>query len=113
MLTALIPPGLKSHLQPLDTAVNGPFKKLLQQAADEYIEQLESEERLPEVWSIADRRIMAAHIVVIAWAHLSADRELIRKAFLNCGIFIYFDARKRSFVLADGGVVLIRMSSAS
>jgi hypothetical protein len=44
-----IPPGLTSHLQPLDTAVNGPFKKLLQQAADEYIEQLESEERLPEV----------------------------------------------------------------
>jgi hypothetical protein len=32
MLTALIPPGLTSYLQPLDTAVNGPFKKLLQQA---------------------------------------------------------------------------------
>jgi hypothetical protein len=29
MLTALIPPGLTSYLQPLDTAVNGPFKKLL------------------------------------------------------------------------------------
>jgi hypothetical protein len=29
ILTALIPPGLISHLQPLDTAVNGPFKKLL------------------------------------------------------------------------------------
>jgi hypothetical protein len=40
MLTALIPPGLTGYLQPLDTAVNGPFRKLLQQAADEYIGQL-------------------------------------------------------------------------
>jgi hypothetical protein len=29
MLTAFIPPGLINHLQPLDTAVNSPFKKLL------------------------------------------------------------------------------------
>jgi hypothetical protein len=53
-------------LQPLNTAVNGPLKKLLQQAADEYIKQLKSKERLPKVWSIADRRVMAIHIVAIA-----------------------------------------------
>jgi hypothetical protein len=63
MLTALIPPGLTSYLQPLDTAINGPFKKLLQQAADEYIKQLEMEKRLPEPWSVKNRRIMATHIV--------------------------------------------------
>jgi hypothetical protein len=94
MLTALIPPGLTSYLRPLDTAVNGPFKKLLQQAADEYIEQLEREKRLPEFWSIRDRRIMATHIVAMVWTHLSANRELIRKAFLNCGISIHPDGRE-------------------
>jgi hypothetical protein len=102
MLTALIPPGLTSHLQPLDTAVNGPFKKLLQQAADEYIERLEKEERLPEFWSVKDRRIMATHIVAIAWAHLSADKELIRKAFLNCGIFIHPDGREDQLISIKG-----------
>jgi hypothetical protein len=66
ILTALIPPGLTSHLQPLDTAVNSPFKKLLQQAADEYIKQLKSEKRLPKVWSINDRQVMATHIVAMA-----------------------------------------------
>jgi hypothetical protein len=66
ILTALIPPGLTNHLQPLNTAVNGPFKKLLQQAADEYIEQLENEKRLPKIWSVNDRRIMATHIVAMA-----------------------------------------------
>jgi hypothetical protein len=49
MLIALIPPRLISYLQPLDTAVNGPFKKLLQLAADEYIKQLKKEKHLPDV----------------------------------------------------------------
>jgi hypothetical protein len=31
-----------SLLQPLDTAVNGPFKKLIQKEADIYIEELET-----------------------------------------------------------------------
>jgi hypothetical protein len=66
ILTALIPPGLTSHLQPLNTAINGPFKKLLQQAADEYIEQLKNEKRLPKIWLINDRRVMAIYIVAMA-----------------------------------------------
>jgi hypothetical protein len=33
MTTALIPPGLTSLVQPLDTVVNGPFKQFLQEEA--------------------------------------------------------------------------------
>jgi hypothetical protein len=102
IFTAFIPPGLTSHLQPLDTAVNGPFKKLLQQAADEYIKQLESEKRLLKVWLIGDRRVMATYIVAMAWAHLSADKELIRKAFFNCGIFIHSDGREDHLISIKG-----------
>jgi hypothetical protein len=75
---------------------------VLQQTADEYIEQLESERRLPEVWSIGDRRVIATHIVAIAWAHLSADRELIRRTFLNCGISIHPDGRKDHLISSKG-----------
>jgi hypothetical protein len=32
--------------------------------------------------------------MAIAWAYLSANREPIRKAFLNCGISIYPDGRE-------------------
>jgi hypothetical protein len=40
--------------------------------------------------------------VAIAWAHLSADKKLIRKAFLNCGIFIHFDGRKNQLISIKG-----------
>jgi hypothetical protein len=102
MFTALIPPRLTSYLQPLDTAVNGPFKKLLQKAADEYIEQLEREETLPEFWLVRDRRVMTIHIVAMAWAHLSADKGLIRKTFLNYGVSIHSDGRNNRLFSIKG-----------
>jgi hypothetical protein len=45
---------------------------------------------------------MATHIVAMAWAHLSADRELIRKAFLNCGIYIHLDGRENHLLSIKG-----------
>jgi hypothetical protein len=39
--TAIIPPGLTSLVQPLDTAFNGPFKQLLHEEVDLYLEELE------------------------------------------------------------------------
>jgi hypothetical protein len=38
--TALIPSGCTSLLQPLDTAVNKPFKGWLREATEEYLEGL-------------------------------------------------------------------------
>jgi hypothetical protein len=98
MLTALIPLGLTNYLQPLDTAINRPFKKLLQLAADKYIEQLEKKEHLPNVWLVRDRQIMATHIMAIAWAVMQADKKLFRKAFLNYGISIHSNGRKNHLI---------------
>jgi hypothetical protein len=38
---AFIPPGLTNLVQPLDTAVNGPFKTLLQEKVGVYLDELE------------------------------------------------------------------------
>jgi hypothetical protein len=40
--------------------------------------------------------------MAIAWAHLSADRELIRRAFLNCGISIQPDGREDHLISIKG-----------
>jgi hypothetical protein len=82
MTTAIIPPNLTSLVQPLDTAVNGPFKKLLQEAADVYIEELEIEDRMPDSWTIRNRREMATVIVARAWERLRGDFGLIKQAFI-------------------------------
>jgi hypothetical protein len=45
---------------------------------------------------------MATHIMAMAWEHLWANRELIRKAFLNYGIFIHSDGRKDHLLSIKG-----------
>jgi hypothetical protein len=57
---------------------------------------------LPEVWLVADRRVIVTHIMAIAWAYLSIDKELIRKIFLNYGISIYSDGRKGHLISIKG-----------
>jgi hypothetical protein len=51
-----------------DTAVNGTFEKLLQEEADVYMKELETEERMPDFWALKDRRIMA---IIVGWQRLS------------------------------------------
>jgi hypothetical protein len=41
---------------------------------------------------------MAIYIVTMAWAHLSANKELIRKTFLNYSIFIYSDGHETHLI---------------
>jgi hypothetical protein len=86
----------------LDTAVNGPFKKLLQEEADFYLEELETEERMLNFWIIRDRRIMAIIIVARAWQRLLADLDLIKQLFVQCGIFIYSDGHEDHLVNIKG-----------
>jgi hypothetical protein len=45
---------------------------------------------------------MVTHIVAIAWAAMQADKELFRKAFLNCGIFIHPDGREDHLISIKG-----------
>jgi hypothetical protein len=54
--TAMIPPGLTSSLQPLDTAINGPFKRWLRDEADLYTQKREDEGKTE--WTVREKRIM-------------------------------------------------------
>ncbi|RFU36305.1 hypothetical protein B7463_g152, partial [Scytalidium lignicola] len=72
--TALIPPGCTSLLQPLDTAINGPFKQWLREESDQYMESIESE-HLNFKWSTSDKRIMTTHIVAKAAQRLEQEKK--------------------------------------
>jgi hypothetical protein len=91
MTTAFISLGLISLVQPLDTAVNGRFKNLLQEEVGAYLEELEEKGMLPSPWTFKDRRKITTVIVGRAWERLKANTGMIKQAFLQCSIFVYPD----------------------
>jgi hypothetical protein len=102
MTAAFIPPGLTSLVQPLDIAVNGPFKNLLQEKVGVYLEELEERGMLPSPWTLKDRRKMTIVIVGRAWKRLKADTGMIKQAFLQYGISVHSDGRENHLINVKG-----------
>jgi hypothetical protein len=102
MTIALIPPGLASLVQSLYTAVNDPFKKLLQKEVNVYIEKLENEAKMPNSWAVKDRRKVATIIVVRAWKRLRGGLDLIKQSFVQCGISIHPDCHEDHLINIKG-----------
>lgn len=88
--TTLIPGGCTSLLQPLDTAVNKPFKGWLREATENYLDDLPDGQFTK--WTVSDRRVMTTHVVAEAARKLADEKaDLVRKAFLECGISVHPD----------------------
>jgi hypothetical protein len=52
---------------------------------------MEESGTIPEKWTIKNRRKMVIIVVAEAWAAVASNKDLIGKAFLNCGISIHSD----------------------
>ena len=89
VMTAFIPSGCTSLLQPLDTAVNKPFKGWLREATEEYMDKLD--EGVAKKWTVSERRVMTTFVVAAAARKLAEKASLVQKAFIECGISILPD----------------------
>jgi hypothetical protein len=102
VLPAMIPGGLTCLLQPLDTAVNSMFKKLLQDAIDEYITTWERE-HLGQAWAVKDKRIMMTHVVADVWRRVCDEKkDIVVKSFIDTGIAIRPDGSQDHLINIKG-----------
>jgi len=87
IVPALIPPGCTGLLQPLDVAVNKPFKAILREEMSELIDLVEEDPSNKS--AVAARRIAVTKAVGEAWDRLCRQsRDLICNSFIHTGIAV-------------------------
>jgi hypothetical protein len=104
IVTSLIPGGCTGLLQPLDTAVNKPFKNYLRHFTDQYIDE-EEEKRGCDIdqWSVSDKRVMTTQVVARAWEAFCRDnQEMIKKAFRDVGVTLAVDGSEDHLLKIKG-----------
>jgi hypothetical protein len=102
VLPTMIPGGLTCLVQPLDTAVNSMYKKLLQDRIDQYVTDWEKR-RGEDNWTVKDKRIMLTHVVAEAWVTVYTDKKPIQiRSFLNNGISINPDGSENHLIKIKG-----------
>lgn len=70
--TSLIPGGCTGLLQPLDTAINKPFKEFLHDCTDIYIDEREQKlKQNIDSWTTSEKRIMVTYVVADAWKNFA------------------------------------------
>ena len=95
----MIPPGCTGLVQPLDVSVNKPFKNILRDILEDYLDTYEAQHQVnlrelhqSNLSAIAERRILVTHAVGEAWEKFSQTyQELVVTIFRKLGLTLPID----------------------
>lgn len=87
---SLIPAGTTPLTQPLDVAINKPFKGLIKEVTEELREKKETEEDI-EKWSVSQHRVVTTQAVGKAWEEWhklesQLRQKIVIQSFCDTGI---------------------------
>ena len=96
-----VPPGCTSIIQPLDVPYNAPFKKKVESAALNHLQDY-LEGYLNRKFTAGERRVLLTKWVGEAWEQLSLNKEIAVRAFKKCGISVAADGSENYEIHLDG-----------
>jgi hypothetical protein len=77
--------------------VNKPFKELLREQTELYMDIQEEAGECLEKWTTRHKRVMVTHVVAEAWAQFCREkRNLIQRSFIDVGLNIASDGSEDS-----------------
>ena len=96
-----VPGGTTSRVQPLDVAINKPFKNRVRQTFEEHLHKnlpLSTEGKL----TASDRRDLTTKWVGDAWSWIKEEKETIIRSFVKCGLSNKLDGSENHMVNIRG-----------
>jgi len=107
---SMIPPSCTGLVQPLDVSVNKPFKNILRDILEDYLNTYEAQHQanLHELHqsntsAIAERRILVTHVVGEAWEKFCYTyQELVAITFRKLGLTLPIDGSCDDELLIKG-----------
>lgn len=99
---SMVPPGMTSLCQPLDTHVNKIMKAYMREETDKYSQSWE-ELNPGKKWSVSDKRVMVTYVVTRAWKRLCDESQaVVIKSFVDTGIYLAADGSEDHLIKIKG-----------
>ncbi len=96
-----VPAGCTGIVQPLDVSYNAPFKKKVESAAMEHL-QNNLEAYLHGKFTASERRVLLTKWVGEAWNEMSKNKEMAVRSLKKCGISVAADGSEDFEIHLEG-----------